>query len=100
MIYAFEKAAVNLGSIFYSNWCLIRKRMQKIWKCATNTSVPAKEEKPSESVDVSGFNWVLADIRICHYNPPPILLVNELLQEMQKYHLSASCGIQTLHLLL
>lgn len=73
--------------------------IQRICKHATNTSVPSKGEKPSESVDISGFNCILQDVGICYYNPPPALLVNELLQEIQEYHLSASYSIQTLHLL-
>lgn len=56
MIYKFKNAAVKLVSIFYSRWCFIRKRMERICKGVTNTSVPGKQEKSSESVDLSGFN--------------------------------------------
>lgn len=52
MLYTFKNAAVKLGSIFYSSWCSVRKRMQRICKCGTNLSVPGKEAEPSESVDL------------------------------------------------
>lgn len=72
--------------------------MKRICKCA-NTSAHGIEKKPSENVDLSGLNRVSADIGICCYNPPPILLLNELLQEIQEYQISDTSDIQTLHLL-